>query len=566
VDEEVLLSFTATATDPDIPANALSYSLVGAPVGASIDPGSGAFSWTPTEAQGAGLYTFDVKVCDDGGPVLCDEEEITVTVNEVNLAPVLGAIGAKTVQWGDELTFTATATDSDIPANALSYSLGGAPSGASIDSSTGLFTWLPMSTQIGSHTFTVRVTDDGVPNLYDEESITVTVGKRPTYLIYTGATLGQYSDNVELSATLMDAGTGPLNGTSLSGKTINFALGTQTTDAETDSGGEAVAILQLLQPAATYTIDASFAGDDSYTVSSESNSFIIKHEDASVEFDKDNLVAVAVAQGSEASDPFELTVHIRETYDENDGGEPSGEPGAEPGDISLAYVSIILSPIGPGSPVEGSCTKSSTTVDGYNSRQPFICSFEKVPVNTYSVDVNVEREYYTGYGEDVMVVYDPGLGFATGGGWFYWPGSADEETGYPGDKTNFGFTMKYNKKSTNVKGSLLLIRHLPNGTIYRVKSNALYGLAIGNEDDGEAYGWASFSGKATYKEPGWLEPEGNHEFLVYVEDHNEPGSGADLFWIEVRDKNGDVIEIMSMDRPGNENTVAIQGGNLVVPH
>ena len=108
--------------------------------------------------------------------------------------------------------------------------------------------------------------------------------------------------------------------------------------------------------------------------------------------------------------------------------------------------------------------------------------------------------------------------------------------------------------------------HMSDGTIYRVKSNALYGLAIGISEDAEMYGWASFSGKATYMEPGWPEPEGNHEFLVYVEDRDEPGSGVDQFWIEVRDKDGDVILIMSMDRPGNENTIAIMGGNLVVPH
>ena len=40
-------------TDPDDPANLLTFSLLGAPVGASITAG-GVFSWTPTEAQGPG--------------------------------------------------------------------------------------------------------------------------------------------------------------------------------------------------------------------------------------------------------------------------------------------------------------------------------------------------------------------------------------------------------------------------------------------------------------------------------------------------------------------------------
>ncbi len=59
-----------------------------------------------------GTYTFDVCVSDGA---LSDCETITVTVNEVNVAPVLGAIGSKTVNELALLTFTATATDSDIP-------------------------------------------------------------------------------------------------------------------------------------------------------------------------------------------------------------------------------------------------------------------------------------------------------------------------------------------------------------------------------------------------------------------------------------------------------------------
>jgi hypothetical protein len=168
--------------------------------------------------------------------------------------------------------------------------------------------------------------------------------------------------------------------------------------------------------------------------------------------------------------------------------------------------------------------------------------------------------YYTGYSEDVLVVYDPSLGFTTGGGWFYWPGT-DE-------KTNFGYTMKYNKRGQKVKGSFLLIRHVSSGEIYRVKSNALYGLAIGESQD-PLFGWASFSGKATYLDPAYPEypePVGNHVFIVYVEDWDEPGVGVDQFWVEMRDKDGNVIASMSMPRAAVDNTIDLAGGNIVVPH
>jgi hypothetical protein len=100
--------------------------------------------------------------------------------------------------------------------------------------------------------------------------------------------------------------------------------------------------------------------------------------------------------------------------------------------------------------------------------------------------------------------------------------------------------MKYDKKTTNIKGNLILVRHLQDGTIYRIKSNALYGLALGeSEDNGETIGWASFSGKATYSEPGWDEPIGNHEFIMYVEDYDEPGNNIDRIWINIMNLGND---------------------------
>ncbi|HRI44830.1 MAG TPA: matrixin family metalloprotease [Fimbriimonadaceae bacterium] len=80
--EENLITFTATATDPNA-GQTLTYSLIGAPAGATIHPTTGVFTWVPTEAQGPGAYPLTVRVTDNGTPNLSDEENITVTVNEV---------------------------------------------------------------------------------------------------------------------------------------------------------------------------------------------------------------------------------------------------------------------------------------------------------------------------------------------------------------------------------------------------------------------------------------------------------------------------------------------------
>jgi hypothetical protein len=278
-------------------------------------------------------------------------------------------------------------------------------------------------------------------------------------------------------------------------------------------------------------------------------------EDASPSFHAGNPVTVRVAEEGGDSGFFELEVRVRETYPDNvpDGSAPY------PGDIGLGLVSMMLVPVAPGGMAIGDCTVLGVFDEGYDAFQRVVCSFDGVPVNTYLASVSVDGAYYAGYGEDVLVVYDPSRGYATGGGWFYWPNTQDH--------TSFGFTMEYNKSASKVKGSMLLIRHVDGGSIYRVKSTALYGLSLGVEvENGETFGWSSFSGKATYLEPGWTEPIGNHEFLVYVEDRNEPGSGLDQFWIETYDKDDNVIDVMSMLRPATDYAESLTEGNIFVPH
>ena len=81
VDKGSLLTFTATASDPN-PTDTLTFSLdAGFPPGASIDANSGVFTWTPTEAQGPGVFNVTVRVTDDGAGNLDDFEFIRITVN-----------------------------------------------------------------------------------------------------------------------------------------------------------------------------------------------------------------------------------------------------------------------------------------------------------------------------------------------------------------------------------------------------------------------------------------------------------------------------------------------------
>ena len=172
---------TNTATDPDVPANTLTFSLVSAPPGINLDSSTGILTWTPTEAQGPGSYPITIRVTDNGSPSMSDTKGFTVTVNEVNSPPGIPSIGDQSALPGAQLKLTIVATDTDLPANLLTFSLdSGAPAGAVIDPTTGVFTWtLPTNQVPGTYPVTVRVTDDGVPSMSNTMSFNITVVPPP---------------------------------------------------------------------------------------------------------------------------------------------------------------------------------------------------------------------------------------------------------------------------------------------------------------------------------------------------------------------------------------------------
>ena len=88
---------------------ALAYSLdAGAPAGATIDPDTGVFSWTPTAGQGPATYNITVRVTDSGSPSLSATKTFAVTVNA---APVITAQPEdQNVYPGGNATFSVTAT------------------------------------------------------------------------------------------------------------------------------------------------------------------------------------------------------------------------------------------------------------------------------------------------------------------------------------------------------------------------------------------------------------------------------------------------------------------------
>ncbi|MEI6785540.1 MAG: cadherin repeat domain-containing protein, partial [Verrucomicrobiota bacterium] len=169
------LSIPVTAADPD--ANRLRFTLEpGAPSTATLDPLTGFFAWRPTDADAATTNLIRVRVTDDGTPNLSDVGQFSVVVRG-NTAPSLQSIANYLVDVLTTLRVTNVATDVDLPANQLFFSLEpGAPDGASINPTNGLFVWTPSRAQAPStNLITVTVTDNGSPMLSASQSFTVVV-------------------------------------------------------------------------------------------------------------------------------------------------------------------------------------------------------------------------------------------------------------------------------------------------------------------------------------------------------------------------------------------------------
>jgi hypothetical protein len=170
VDEGTLLSASASATDPD-PEDTLTFSLLQPPAGATIDPATGAISWTPAEAQGPGVYTIQVWVTDDGVPPAKDTKSFQVTVRKVNDTPVANpdSLARKAGQGTKVLASRLTLNDADADGDPLTVLSVISPTaqGGTVTLADGWIFYQPPSGSdpvLDSFTYTVRDTDAATAN------------------------------------------------------------------------------------------------------------------------------------------------------------------------------------------------------------------------------------------------------------------------------------------------------------------------------------------------------------------------------------------------------------------
>jgi len=97
-----------------------------------------------------------------------DSQTVTLSVTNVNRPPALAAVGDRSVDATDMLSFTVSGTDPD--GDNLVYSAGGLPSNANLTGQT--FSWTPGYGEAGSYEITFTVSDG---ELADSKTMTVLV-------------------------------------------------------------------------------------------------------------------------------------------------------------------------------------------------------------------------------------------------------------------------------------------------------------------------------------------------------------------------------------------------------
>jgi MYXO-CTERM domain-containing protein len=171
-DEDTDVTVTLLTNDSDVDGDTVSVATVDSPSnGTAVLNGDDTVTYTP-DADFNGSDSFTYTASDGNGGT--DTALVTITITPINDAPMLvppTPDAPLTVAEGDTLAFTVTGDDVD--GDTLTYDVQPLPaSAASLDASTGDFTWTPTYQDAGTYTLTLSVTD-GTES--DSRTVMVTV-------------------------------------------------------------------------------------------------------------------------------------------------------------------------------------------------------------------------------------------------------------------------------------------------------------------------------------------------------------------------------------------------------
>ncbi len=136
----------------------------------------GASLLTLTASNTVSSGTTDVTLVATAGLIRHAKTIALTLTGPTNTPPVLAAITNQTVNVGQTVAFTASATDTNQPPQTLTFALLTGATNATLNTSSGAFSFRPLVTQANStNNFTLKVSDDGTPSLSATQSFAVMV-------------------------------------------------------------------------------------------------------------------------------------------------------------------------------------------------------------------------------------------------------------------------------------------------------------------------------------------------------------------------------------------------------
>mgnify|MGYP001576452904 CR=1 FL=1 len=139
----------ATDDDNDI----IFYSLVSSPSGMAINASTGLIEWIPGNSQ-IGINNVEVAATDG---ITQTFQQFSIDVSNVNDLPVIISLPVTTAVQDSAYYYDIDATDIDN--DILAYSVNEGLIGMSIDSASGVISWVPKNDDVGIQNVTVSVSD-----------------------------------------------------------------------------------------------------------------------------------------------------------------------------------------------------------------------------------------------------------------------------------------------------------------------------------------------------------------------------------------------------------------------
>lgn len=595
-------TITLSGSDVETAAANLTFTITQIPAHGSLKQGSTTLALNDTfigspkdvtytpNANYNGADSFKFKVTDLGDPDNCgapgptcaaaldsDEVTISITVYPMNDQPTANGQSVTTNE-DTAKAITLTGFDVETASGDLTYTITQNPAHGSLSGSAPNLTYTPDANYNGADSFKFKVSDRGDPDncgppilhictaTLDSTvaTVSITVNSVNDAPVVGSGTLTsqsvQYSDPIAsgtIVVTDVDNAGSSLSLTGVpAGLTVNKSCVDSTSPPNFPVGTSCTFTLSgnVTAQAGSYPISVN---DGTATVLTGVTITVTKETITSIVYM--GMVFVTVPSGGSAN--VQLSALITEQSDGN------------LGNITLAKVKFIITgDSGCPSTTVGNVSVGITSTPGTGTA----CAVVSLPECTYTVTPSIDSNpYYDGLpGDPVPLTVAPATGqFITGGGWI--PRQATGAGLVPGDlgsRMNFGLTVKWNKKVTNLQGnSNYIIRQVESGNVvnYQVKSTAADNNLTVIPATATTPASATFTSKAVIRRivNGVVDTTfqgGNARLRLDIVDVDSSGRGVDSYAMTVWDGSNNLFH--SSNWNGTKTVGTLLGGGNVVVH